>query len=85
MKAIVRNGSHEDHSDSEEEMEVEVPSVQRCVLTPGHCVPLPGNTLIDYFSLFVDESTLQHIVVQIILNIKQCIQSHTLAPHSRIR
>ena len=79
------NGSHEDRSDSEEEMEFEVPSAQPYVLTPGRSVPLPGNTPIDYLSLFVDESMLQHIVAQTILNSDQFTQSHTLAPHSRIR
>ena len=66
-------------------MEVEVPSVQPYVLTPGCSVPLPGNTPIDYFSPLVDESMLEHIVVQTMLNSKQFMQSHTLAPHSRIR
>ena len=66
-------------------MEFEVPSVQPYVLTPGRSVPLPGNLPIDYFSLFVDESMLQHIIAQTILNSEQFMLSHSLAPHSRIR
>ena len=52
---------------------------------PGCSATLTGNALIDYFSLFVNERMLQHIVEQTILNSKQFMESHTLGQHSRIQ
>ena len=79
------NGSEEDQDNSMEEMEDDVPSIPPYTLTSGCSATLSGNRPIDYFSLFVDEEMLQHIVDQTILYSKQFIDSHTLAPHSRIR
>jgi len=39
----------------------------------------------DYFSLFVDESMVQHIVEQTKLFSEQFMAPHTLARHSRVR
>ena len=77
--------SEGDQSSGEEEMEDDVPSIPPYTLTSGCSASLPGNRPIDYFSMFVDESMLQHIVDQTILNSEQFMESHTLAPHSRIR
>ena len=74
--------SEGDQSSGEED---DVPSIPPYTLTSGCSASLPGNRPIDYFSLFVDESMLQHIVEQTILNSEQFMESHILAPHSRIR
>ena len=79
------NGSEREESNSVEDMEADVPSPQTYTLEAGCSVPLPGNRPIDYFSLFVDDSMLQHIVDQTNLYSEQFMASHTLAPHSRIR
>ena len=54
-------------------------------MTSGCSATLAGNAPIDYFSLFVDDYILQHIVDQTILNSKQFMESHTLGQRSRIR
>ena len=44
-------------SDSDDDMETEVSSIPPYTLHPGCSVPLSGNRPLDYFSLFVDDST----------------------------
>ena len=78
------NESGEEHDNSSENMDTEVPSIQPYTLKSGCSAPLSGNKPLDYFSLFVDQRMLQDIVDQTNLNSAQYIGSHTLAPHSRI-
>jgi len=73
--------SDEAQSSSDEDMD----TVPPYALQPGCSVPLPGSGPIDYFSLFVDESMLQHIVEQTTLFSEQFMASHTLARRSRVR
>ena len=70
---------------NEEEMEQDVPPIPLYTMASGCSATLAGNAPIDYFSLFVDERMLQHIVEQTILNSKQFMESHTLGQRSRIR
>ena len=82
------HGSDDDSSNEEtgsEDMQVEVPSVPLYTLQPGVSATLSGTRPLDYFSLFVDDSMLQHIVAQANLCAQQYMESHTLAPHSRKR
>ena len=79
------NRSEGEQSSSDEDMEDDVPSIQPYTLESGCSASLSGNRPIDYFSLFVNESVLQHIVDQTNLNREQYMASHMLAPHSRIR
>ena len=69
----------------EEEMERDVPPIPPYSMTSGCSATLAGNAPIDYFSLFVDDCMLQHIVDQTILNSKHFMESHTLGQRSQIR
>ena len=60
-------------------------TVQPYTLESGCSVSFPENRPIDYFSQFVDESMLQHIVDQTKLYSEQFRASHTLTAHSRVR
>ena len=66
-------------------MERDVPPIPPYSMTSGCSATLAGNAPIDYFSLFVDDCMLQHIVDQTILNSKHFMESHTLGQRSRIR
>ena len=66
-------------------MEMDVPPIPPYSMTSGCSATLAGNAPIDYFSLFVDDCMLQHIVDQTIINSKQFMESHTLGQHSWIR
>ena len=79
-----KSNSDEDLDNSDEnlnnegEMEQDVPPVPLYTMASGCSATLAGNAPIDYFSLFMDEHMLQHIVEQTILNSKQFMESHTL-------
>ena len=73
------NNSDENLNTDEEEMEQDVPSIPLYTMAPGCSATLAGNAPIDYFSLFVDELMLQHIVEQTILNSKHMDSLLTLA------
>ena len=83
------HGSDDDSSSegtgSDEDMQVEVPSVPSYTLQVGVSATLSGTRPLDYFSLFMDDSMLQHIVAHTNLCAQQYMESHTLAPHSRKR
>ena len=64
------NNSDENLNTNEGEMEQDVPSIPLYTMAPGCSATLAGNAPIDYFSHFVDELMLQHIVEQTILNSK---------------
>ena len=68
------NESGEEHDNSAEDMDTEVPSIQPYTLNSGCSAPLSGNKPLDYFSLFVDQRMLQDIVDQTNLNIAQYIE-----------
>ena len=53
--------------------------------TPGCAVNVEGTSPISYFSLFIDNDMLEHIVYQTNLSADQFIGSHDLGPHSRVR
>ncbi len=74
----------ESESGSEGDMDTTVPPIPIYTRKPGLTVSC-GNSPLDYFSLFVDDSMLQHIVEQTNLNHEQYVAAHTLAPRSRIR
>ena len=88
------NSDEEDSSDDksnsdedlnrEEEMENDVPPIPPYSMTSGCSATFAGNASIDYFPLFVDDCTLQHIVDQTVLNSKQFMESHTLGQRSQI-
>jgi len=78
--------SSEEETGSEEDMDTEVPPVPPYTLQPGiSTAMLSGSRPMDYFSLFVDDSMLHHVVAQTNLYAQQYMESHTLAPHSRKR
>ena len=83
------HGSDDDSSSeetgSDQDMQVEVPSVPSYTLQVGVSATLSGTRPLDYFSLFMDDAMLQHIVAQTNLCAQQYMESHTLAPHSRKR
>ena len=76
-----QSGSDQGQSSSDEDMD----TVQPYTLESGCSVSFPENRPIDYFSQFVDESMLQHIVDQTKLYSEQFRASHTLTAHSRVR
>ena len=75
----------EDEEQTNNDMDTSVPPIPDYTLTPGCSMPLSGNSPIDYFTMFVDDTMLHHIVEQTKLNYEQFSASHTLGPRSRIR
>ena len=51
----------------------------------GCSAPLEGQSPMDYLSLLVTDDMLYHIVEQTNLSAEQYINTHELAPHSRVR
>ena len=54
-------------------------------LEAGCSASVVGENPIDFFSLLIDDTMLQTIVTQTNLYAQQFIESHELAPHSRVR
>ena len=73
-----------DDSEHNDRMQVGTPMIPEYVLEPGCTPALSGERPVDYFSLMVDDSMLQHIVNHTNLCADQYLTSHELAPHSRI-
>ena len=48
-------------------------------------MPMEGKSPLDFFSLLLTDGMLEHIVTQTNLSAQQFIESHELAPHSRVR
>ena len=67
-------------------METEAPLIPPYTLQPGSSMTgITRDAPIDYFSLFVNDRMLSHIVSQTNMYAQQYMESHTLAPHSRKR
>ena len=60
-------------------------TVPEYVLQSGCSVPMEGKSPLDFFSLLVTDGMLEHIVSQTNLSAQQFIETHELAPHSRVR
>lgn len=75
----------EGSSESAEQMETETPHIPAYTLQSGSVGVSPRDVPLDYFSHFVDNNMLTHIVSQTNLNAQQYMETHTLAPHSRKR
>ncbi len=64
-------GGEEDEDQSTNDMDTSLPPIPEYTLTPGCSMPLSGNDPIDYFTMFVDNTMLLHIVEQTKLNYEQ--------------
>ena len=53
-------------------------------LQPGCSASVNGDSPLEYFLLPFDNTMLEHIVHQTNLNAQQFIDTHNLAPHSRV-
>lgn len=60
-------------------------SVPNYILPAGCSTPVEGESPLDFFSLPLTDSMLHNIVAQTNLSAQQLIESHELAPHSRVR
>ena len=60
-------------------------SVPNYTLPAGCATPVEGESPLDFFSLLLTDSMLHNIVAQTNLSAQQFIESHELAPHSRVR
>ena len=63
----------------------DTPLVPEYTLQPGCSTSVDGESPLDFFSLLFTDEMLEHIVAQTNLNAQQFIDSHELAPHSRVR
>ena len=54
-------------------------------LLAGCSVPMEGESPLEYFSLLLTDSMLENIVAYTNLSAEQFIDTHELAPHSRVR
>ena len=72
-----------DGSDSESTEGVN--TIPEYTLQAGCSVSLEQERPLDFFSLLTTDDMLQHIVTQTNLSARQFIESHELAPHSRVR
>ena len=67
-------------------IETETPPIPPYTLQPGSTLTeIIRDFPLNYFSLFVDDRMLSHIVSQTNIYAQQYMKSHTLAPHSRKR
>ena len=77
--------SSDEEQNNEEDVEGVIPLISSYTLQPGVSVTIGGSRPLDFFSQFVNQPILQHIVEHTNLNAEQYMSSHTLAPRSRIR
>ena len=80
-------GAYEEVSAEDDETESTdgLDAIPDYTLQAGCSVSVEGESPLDYFSLLINDDMLQHIVTQTNLCARQFIDSHELAPHSRVR
>ena len=68
-----------------ESIEEGLHTIPEYTLQAGCSASVEGENPLSFFSLLITDNMLEHIVAQTNLNAQQYIDSHDLAPHSRVR